>query len=189
MYHIENGFIKEARQITTENCDERRDPNDINLLVIHNISLPPGEFGNGNIEKLFTNQLEATAHPYFATILPLSVSAHVVIDREGQLTQFVSFNQRAWHAGQSIFQGRDACNDYSIGVELEGTDNTAYTEKQYQTAAQLTVALMQQYKGITASRIVGHSDIAPGRKTDPGDAFDWNYFRALLQQPINRDLS
>ena len=189
MFNIDNGFLSATKQIPSPNCDDRLHPLDISLLVIHSISLPPGEFANGNIEKLFTNQLDATAHPYFATILPLSVSAHVLIDRDGQLTQFVSFNKRAWHAGQSVFQGRSACNDYSIGVELEGEDNTAYTEKQYRTAAQLALSLMQHYQGITADRIVGHHDIAPTRKTDPGPAFDWNYFRALLQPPINRELS
>ncbi|MGA2654605.1 MAG: 1,6-anhydro-N-acetylmuramyl-L-alanine amidase AmpD [Gammaproteobacteria bacterium] len=179
---IINGWLENIKKILSPNCDSRPLGTDINLLVIHNISLPPGEFANGNIEKLFTNQLLATAHPYFATILPLQVSAHVLIDREGVLTQFVSFNDRAWHAGASEFQGRPKCNDYSIGIELEGEDNTAYTEHQYRALAELTRCLMQNYPGIILDRIKGHSDIAPGRKTDPGAAFDWVYFKTLLQQ-------
>jgi AmpD protein len=185
--YIQNGFLQHIKQIASPNCDPRPLGTEINLLVIHNISLPPGEFGGGNIEKLFTNQLLATAHPYFATILPMRVSAHVLIDRDGRLTQFVSFEQRAWHAGASEFQGKPACNDYSIGIELEGTDNNAYTEQQYFALTELTLVLMQQYSGITLDRIVGHCDIAPGRKTDPGAAFDWRYYRTLLQQHINRD--
>lgn len=179
--HIYNGFLQQAKQLASPNCDSRPTGVAINLLVIHNISLPPGEFGGGYIEALFTNQLVATAHPYFATILPARLSAHVLIDRAGHLTQFVSFESRAWHAGVSEFQGIKACNDYSIGIELEGTDNTAYTDEQYQSLAQVTRALMRQYPGITLDRIVGHNDIAPGRKTDPGAAFDWTYFRTLLQ--------
>ncbi len=182
---INNAWLENIKRTVSDNFDARPAGVEINLLVIHNISLPPGEFGNGNIEKLFTNQLLATAHPYFATILPLKVSSHVLIDREGVLTQFVSFNDRAWHAGVSEFQGQPACNDYSIGIELEGTDNTAYTDKQYQALAELTRCLMQYYPEITLDRIKGHSDIAPGRKTDPGVAFDWVYFRTLLQQTEN----
>ncbi len=178
---IQNGWLQRTKKILSPNCDARPSNTEINLLVIHNISLPPGEFGTGNIEKLFTNQLLATEHPYFATILPVRVSAHVFIDREGHLTQFVSFNHRAWHAGPSEFQGRSACNDFSIGIELEGTDNTAYTEKQYAALAELTNYLMQWYPGITSDRITGHSNIAPGRKSDPGAAFDWSHFRTLLQ--------
>jgi AmpD protein len=182
---INNAWLENIKKTVSENFDARPFGVKINLLVIHNISLPPGEFGNGNIEKLFTNQLLATSHPYFATILPLKVSSHVLIDREGVLTQFVSFNDRAWHAGVSEFQGKPACNDYSIGIELEGTDNTAYTDKQYQALAELTRSLMQYYPEITLERIKGHCDIAPGRKTDPGAAFDWVYFRTLLQQTEN----
>jgi AmpD protein len=181
---INNGWLQNIKTMRSPNCEARSLDTDINLLVIHNISLPPGEFGGGNIEKLFMNQLVATAHPYFATILPMRVSSHVLIDRDGQLTQFVSFSDRAWHAGVSVFEDRPACNDYSIGVELEGTDNTAYTDKQYYALVKLTQVLMQQYPGITTDRIVGHCDIAPGRKTDPGAAFDWVYFRTLLQQSI-----
>lgn len=179
--NIKDGWLQQTAHIKSPNCDARPQGTRIDLLVIHSISLPPGEFGAGNIEKLFTNQLLATEHSYFATILPMKVSAHVLIDRNGQLTQFVSFNDRAWHAGVSEFQGRAACNDYSIGIELEGTDNSAYTKEQYRALAALTHTLMQQYKGITRDHIVGHSDIAPGRKTDPGDAFDWQYYRTLLQ--------
>ena len=161
---IQNGFLQLVKQIASPNCDTRPLGTEINLLVIHNISLPPGEFGGGNIEKLFTNQLLATSHPYFATILPVRVSTHVLIDRDGRLTQFVSFNLRAWHAGVSEFESRPACNDYSIGVELEGTDNTAYTKQQYFALTELTRVLMQQYPGITLDRIVGRVILHPGEK-------------------------
>lgn len=181
---INKGWLQDVKKLTSQNCDARPLGCEINLLVIHSISLPPGEFGGGNIEKLFMNQLLATAHPYFDTILPTRVSAHVLIDRDGELTQFVSFEDRAWHAGASEFKGRTACNDFSIGIELEGTDNIAYTEKQYYALSELTRCLMQQYPGISMERITGHSDIAPGRKTDPGAMFDWVYFRTLLQQSI-----
>ncbi len=179
---IKHGWLEDIKACLSPNCDARPLGMTLDLLVVHNISLPPGEFGGGNIEKLFTNQLLATDHPYFATILPTRVSAHVLIDREGRLTQFVSFNDRAWHAGVSEFKGRSACNDYSIGIELEGTDNTAYTDKQYKALVELTRVLMQQYSSITVERIIGHCDIAPIRKTDPGAAFDWTYFRTLLKQ-------
>ena len=150
------------------------------LLVIHNISLPPGEFGGGHIEGFFCNELDSALHPYFAEICHLKVSAHLLIDRLGHLTQFVSFLDRAWHAGVSSFQGRENCNDFSIGIELEGTDELPYTEKQYQVLVAVTQVLMRQYPGITAERVVGHCHIAPDRKTDPGDAFDWDLYKTLI---------
>jgi AmpD protein len=153
------------------------------LLVVHNISLPPGEFGNGCVEQFFTNQLNPDAHPYFATIASMRVSSHLFITRAGELVQFVSLYDRAWHAGRSCFAGVDECNDYSIGVELEGTDTLAYTDAQYQALAQLTRALLGHFAALTPERIAGHCDIAPGRKTDPGAAFDWPRYNALINTP------
>lgn len=153
---------------------------DISLIVIHNISLPPGEFDNGCVEQFFCNQLDHRSHPYFGEIEGMKVSAHFLIDRQGQVIQFVPLHKRAWHAGVSSFKGRDACNDFSIGIELEGTDTEPYTCRQYRSLIALTRTLMQTYPQITAERIVGHSDIAPGRKTDPGLAFDWNKFKLGL---------
>ena len=154
----------------SENCDARPAGAAITLLVIHNISLPPGRFGTGCVEQLFTNRLDASAHPYFAALAGLRVSAHFLIDRGGVLTQFVSCSERAWHAGQSQFEGRPACNDFSLGIELEGTDERPYTQKQYRTLARLARKLIAAFP-LRAVR--GHSDVAPGRKTDPGPSFDW----------------
>jgi AmpD protein len=162
------------------NCDERPAGGEIDLLVVHGISLPPGEYGGRHIEALFTNCLNPDEHPYFNEIKELRVSAHILICRDGQIVQFVPFDQRAWHAGESCFEGRECCNDFSIGVELEGCDDESYEEIQYQRLAELAQALMAGYPLITPERIVGHSDIAPGRKTDPGPGFDWAHFRALL---------
>ena len=178
---IDKGWISTATVLASPNVDARPDESDISLLVIHNISLPPGQFGGGHVNELFTNQLNPNAHPYFDQIADLKVSAHVLIDREGVVTQFVPFHQRAWHAGVSVFDGRSACNDYSIGIELEGADTTPYTNLQYARLAQTTQCLMAKYPALTAKRITGHSDIAPGRKTDPGASFDWERFRALIQ--------
>ena len=178
--HIDKGWISTAIQLASPNVDARPDESDISLLVIHNISLPPGQFGGGHVNALFTNQLNPNAHPYFDQIADLKVSAHVLIDREGVVTQFVPFYQRAWHAGMSVFDGRSACNDYSIGIELEGADTTPYTNLQYARLAQITQCLMAKYPSLTAKRIAGHSDIAPGRKTDPGVSFDWARFNALI---------
>ena len=150
------------------------------LLVIHNISLPPGEFGGGFIEQFFQNGLNPDDHPYFQEIATLRVSAHLLIDRRGGITQFVSLNDRAWHAGASSYCGREECNDFSIGIELEGTDDIAYTEAQYSSLAAVTRTIMQHYPHITTEKIAGHSDIAPKRKTDPGESFDWRYYRRLL---------
>ncbi len=173
-----SGLLDCARQLPSPNCDSRPAACEIDLLVIHNISLPPGCFGGDAIDRFFTNCLEADADPYFAGICDMKVSAHVLIRRSGEIVQYVPFTQRAWHAGVSCFEGRERCNDYSIGIELEGTDELAYEEIQYQVLEQLVAALMQAYPGITRQRIVGHSEIAPGRKTDPGPAFDWSRIRA-----------
>ncbi|WP_028304660.1 1,6-anhydro-N-acetylmuramyl-L-alanine amidase AmpD [Oceanospirillum maris] len=159
------------------NFNLRPDPLMVDLLVIHNISLPPGQFGGDDIERFFTNCLDHSRHPFFKEIEGLEVSAHALIHRDGRVTQFVPLNKRAWHAGRSVFQGRENCNDFSIGIELEGSDNCPYSPQQYQSLAQVTCEICDYYPKITTDRIVGHSDIAPGRKTDPGPAFDWVRYR------------
>lgn len=175
------GWLARTRRVPSPNCDARPDARDISLLVIHGISLPPGRFGGDAIERLFTNTIDPQAHPYFAQIAALYVSAHLLIDRRGRITQFVPFTQRAWHAGVSSFEGRERCNDFSIGIELEGTDTRAYTQRQYARLAYCVRVIRAHYPRITPARIVGHSDIAPGRKTDPGPAFDWAQLWALLE--------
>jgi len=178
--HIRSGWLNTAKACPSPNCNERPVDSEISLLVIHNISLPPETFGTGYVMDFFQNRLDCSIHPYFDTLRNLEVSAHCFIDREGTLTQFVPFNLRAWHAGQSVFEGRPNCNDFSIGVELEGADNIRYTDAQYAMLARVSRCLMRQYPGITKERIVGHADIAPGRKTDPGEAFDWPRLRSLI---------
>lgn len=163
------------------NYNERPLPAEISLLVVHSISLPAGQFGGPFIEQLFTNCLDCSRHPSFADLEGVEVSAHLLIRRGGELTQFVAFDKRAWHAGQSCFAGCENCNDFSIGIELEGDEQNAYTDAQYHRLAAVTRLLMKKYPLITAERIVGHSDIAPDRKTDPGPGFHWNYFRQLLE--------
>jgi AmpD protein len=155
---------------------------EISLLVIHNISLPPAQFKTGNVQAFFQNQLNVTEHPYFAGIADLRVSAHFLIERDGEVTQFVSCLDRAWHAGVSNFEGRETCNDFSIGIELEGTDELPFTDLQYAALIDLTRQLQSAFAAITPPRICGHSDIAPGRKTDPGPCFDWARYRAALQE-------
>ncbi len=152
----------------------------MSLIVVHNISLPPGEFGGPYISQLFTNQLDRHAHPYFEDIHALKVSSHLLIRRDGQIIQYVPFNRRAWHAGASEYCGRQACNDFSIGIELEGTDDQPYEEIQYTQLAQVILECRRCYPDIAKDAITGHSDIAPGRKTDPGPAFDWEHLKQLL---------
>ena len=174
-----SGWFHGVRHCPSPNFNAR--PSDeISLLVIHNISLPPGQFGTGKVQEFFQNQLDVTEHPYFAGIIDLRVSAHFLIERDGQITQFVSCLDRAWHAGISSFEGREACNDFSLGIELEGTDDQPFTDAQYQALIALTRQLQQHYPQITPQRICGHSDVAPGRKTDPGPCFDWARFRREL---------
>ena len=173
-------LIREADYIPSPNMDDRPEGTDINLLVIHSISLPPGEYGGNCIEQLFTNSLPADAHPYFRQIHQLEVSAHALIKRDGSIIQFVPFDKRAWHAGESCYQGTQRCNDFSIGIELEGTDTDAFEINQYEALVELVKALCKTYPSITTKRIAGHSDIAPGRKTDPGSGFDWNKLSSLL---------
>ncbi len=177
-----DGWLEPGRRCPSPNYNDRPDATVVDLLVIHNISLPPDCFGGRYIEEFFCNQLDAAAHPYFATIDGLKVSAHCLIDRGGEVTQFVSFGDRAWHAGQSSFGGRSECNNFSIGIELEGTDHTPYTDAQYHSLTQITCLLLNQYPALTRERIVGHCDIAPARKTDPGPAFDWPRFHQSLDQ-------
>ncbi len=177
---LESGLLRGVRQITSPNCDSRPAGVEPDLIVVHGISLPPGDFGGPWIDRLFTNTLPPEAHPYFAEVASLRVSSHLVIGREGAITQYVGFAQRAWHAGQSSYGGREACNDFSIGVELEGTDTLAYEAAQYQALAEVVAALCAAYPKLTPARLVGHSDIAPGRKTDPGPAFDWPRARRLI---------
>ena len=182
--NTETGLIENIEYTASPNKDERpadsKIDEDIDLIVIHSISLPPGEYGGPWIEKLFTNQLPADDHPYFKEIHDMEVSAHVLIHRDGKVQQFVPFHQRAWHAGQSCYENREACNDFSIGIELEGTDDSAFEDIQYHQLAKLINALNTCYPGINKKRLTGHSDIAPGRKTDPGTGFDWNKLRKLL---------
>jgi len=173
-------YYPSARKISSPNFDDRPANMDISLLVIHSISLPPGQFGTGCVQDFFQNRLDVSAHPYFEGIANLRVSAHCLIERGGEITQFVPFNKRAWHAGVSSFQGRSNCNDFSIGIELEGTDDTPYTDMQYSVLVELSKYLLVNYPGITLDGIVGHSDIAPGRKTDPGAAFNWPQFKSRL---------
>lgn len=179
--NIHQGWLSSARRVSSPNANARPVDTSVNLLVIHNISLPPEQFENGYIEQFFTNQLESTAHPYFAEIADMAVSAHLLITRSGEVIQFVPFSERAWHAGQSCFRGRDNCNDFSIGIELEGADAIAYTDAQYTILARVAACLMVEYPEITLDAIVGHSDIAPGRKTDPGASFDWPRFQQLIK--------
>lgn len=182
---IESGLLETARFVPSPNCDPRPEPGAIGLLVIHNISLPPREFGGAYIEALFTNCLDPAAHPYFQTIHGLEVSSHLLIRRDGELIQYVPFHLRAWHAGKSCFAGRERCNDFSIGIELEGADDIPYEQEQYRQLVAVTRALMRAYPAITRECIVGHSDIAPGRKTDPGPAFDWKHYFDALRETLD----
>jgi AmpD protein len=177
------GLVRGIPFVPSPNCDERPGSCAPELIVIHNISLPPREFGGPWIERLFTNRLEPGAHPYFARIHVLRVSAHVLIRRDAGLTQFVAFHRRAWHAGESCYAGRSACNDYSVGIELEGADDIPYEPGQYQALADLVLALLKAYPSLSTERIAGHAEIAPGRKTDPGPAFEWARLRAALGSP------
>lgn len=170
---VATGLIEPARFVPSPNADERDDACEPRLLILHGISLPPGQFGGPEIEALFTNTLDWEAHEYFEQIRGLQVSAHLLLRRDGSLLQFVPFTRRAWHAGASSFRGQSRCNDYSIGIELEGEDDTPYDERQYAALPAVVGALLRAYRGISVREIAAHSDVAPGRKTDPGPAFDW----------------
>jgi len=171
---IENHWLNEVTKVPSPNFDERPLDTDISLIVVHCISLPPEQFGGAYIDQLFCNQLNPEEHPYFKQIYQTKVSAHLLIKRNGDLTQYVAFNQRAWHAGVSEFQGREKCNDYSIGIELEGVETQEYTDEQYKQLNRIIKSLLNHYPSLSRQAIVGHSDIAPGRKTDPGNSFDWD---------------
>ena len=178
-----HGWLSGSAPVTRQlspNQNDRPANKPVSLLVVHGISLPPGQFGGQYIENFFLNRLDPDQHPYFKSIAEQEVSSHLLIKRDGQVVQFVSFQNRAWHAGISCFDQQENCNDFSIGIELEGTDQLAYEEVQYRQLTAVSRALMTAYPHITADRIVGHSDIAPGRKTDPGPGFDWGYFRTLI---------
>ena len=184
------GLLRPAAQRPSPNQDERPDGAEPELVIIHGISLPPGEFGGPHIEALFTNCLDPEAHTYFREIDGLRVSAHLLIQRDGDVVQFVPFGRRAWHAGDSRFRGRRTCNDFSIGIELEGTDDEAYTDAQYATLAPVLDAIIAAYPKIDARRIAGHCDVSPGRKTDPGPAFDWlRMYDDLQEQMRNSAIS
>ena len=174
----ESGLVAGIRSIPSPNHDDRPPGSQIELIVIHAISLPPGQFGGSEIVDLFCNRLDCNAHPYFATIRELKVSSHFLIRRDGEFIQFVSCDKRAWHAGASSWRGREGCNDFSIGIELEGTDDVPFEDAQYKWLAELTRALKAKYP---IADIVGHSEIAPGRKTDPGPCFDWARYRSMIK--------
>ena len=175
------GWHPRARRVDSPNRDARPAGMAVELLVLHNISLPPGRFGGPGVEQLFTNRLEAAGHPFYREIAGLKVSAHFFLRRNGRLIQFVSCGERAWHAGVSRWRGREKCNDFSVGIEIEGTDDQPYTERQYARLAGLVDALRAAYPGIAG--IAAHSEIAPGRKTDPGPAFDWARLMAACKLP------
>ena len=181
--HIDSatGLLRGVRQVLCTHWDARPAGVTPELIVVHGISLPPGDFGGPWIEQFFCGHLDAAAHPYFAQIAGVRVSAHVLVRRDGGLVQFVPFGDRAWHAGVSSWRGRSACNDFSVGIELEGTDEQPYESAQYVALAALVRALCATYPGLDRDHVVGHSEIAPGRKTDPGESFDWQQLRRLLR--------
>jgi len=178
--HRPTGLLAGVRQVLSPHRDARPSGVVADLIILHGISLPPGRFGGPWIEQLFNGHLPPGPHPYFRQIQGMRVSAHVLVRRDGELLQFVPFHQRAWHAGASGYCGRQACNDFSIGIEFEGADDTAYEAAQYEAGAALVRALLAAYPALDAGRIAGHSEVAPGRKSDPGPAFDWGRLRRLL---------
>ncbi|MCV6638693.1 1,6-anhydro-N-acetylmuramyl-L-alanine amidase AmpD [Candidatus Albibeggiatoa sp. nov. NOAA] len=178
---LATGWLENVRHCPSPNYDKRPEACEIDLLVIHSISLPPCEFGTQYIDDLFMNRLDPNAHPYFAGIADLRVSAHALIRRTGEIVQYVSFWDRAWHTGKSCFQGREVCNDFSIGIELEGCDDLGYTDVQYSELVKLTKLLQQACPSIKSDHIVGHCHIAPERKTDPGEWFEWERFFTAIQ--------
>ena len=182
MYKVdsETGLLVGATQLASPNCDSRPLNSSISLIVVHGISLPPADFGGNYIDDFFTNTLDCSQHNYFEEIKDLKVSSHLLINRMGEVKQFVPFSKRAWHAGVSTFDGVECCNDFSIGIELEGTDDIAYTDIQYRVLADVCKLLLEAYPSIGPENIVGHCDIAPGRKTDPGESFDWQRFKAKI---------
>lgn len=180
-YSIDNGWLCGVRVLASSNCDARPVGATVDALIVHGITLPPGQFGHGQVDCLFSNTLDTDRHTFYADLEGVHVSAHLLIERHGRLTQYVSFDQRAWHAGISEFDGRERVNDFAVGIELEGTDDCPYAPAQYRALADVAAALMRHYPHMTRERIVGHNDIAPGRKTDPGPAFDWPLFVQSLE--------
>lgn len=188
-YTVEAGWLTEARRVACDNFEVRPPGSQPELLVIHNISLPPGQFGGDCIERFFSNCLDWDAHPFFDEIRDVKVSSHLLIQRTGDVLQFVNFDDRAWHAGVSQYQGRDNCNDFSIGIELEGTDELPYTDQQYDILQAVSLSLFEAYPSLSPQRVAGHCDIAPGRKTDPGPAFDWQRYLQPLTADNNEEFS
>ena len=184
MFKINNGLLEPARIVNSPNHDDRDDESDITLIVIHNISLPPNEFGGKGIEQLFTNTLDKAEHPFYEEIHELRVSSHVLIRRDGEVVQFVPFHKRAWHAGVSQYLGRDVCNDFSIGIEMEGTDFEPFEDVQYEALEDVIKALLETYPSLNANSITGHEHIAPVRKTDPGPYFDWDKLSLKLKTEL-----
>jgi AmpD protein len=182
MFSISSGWLEKTQHLPSPFFSPRELGEKISLLVVHNISLPAGLFVGNCISDLFLGQLDCNAHSSFNDLAGVEVSAHCLIRRDGSVIQYVSFDDKAWHAGLSTFKKRERCNDYSIGIELEGTDEIPYTSAQYQQLTALTLCLQNQFPAIIMDNIVGHCDIAPGRKTDPGPVFDWQYFRQCLTQ-------
>jgi AmpD protein len=177
---LATGLLARVRQVLSPHFDVRPQDAVPELIVVHGISLPPGEFGGAWIDQLFTGSLDPDAHPFFRDVAQQRVSAHALIRRDGTIVQYVPFQARAWHAGESQYRGRPVCNDFSIGIELEGTDELPYEDAQYESLAHLTRALLAAYPSLASERVVGHCDVAPGRKTDPGSAFDWQRLRRSL---------
>ncbi|MEE9310316.1 MAG: 1,6-anhydro-N-acetylmuramyl-L-alanine amidase AmpD [Cocleimonas sp.] len=184
MLKIKEGILESARFLDSPNHDDRCDENDISLIVIHNISLPPNEFGGKGIEQLFTNTLDKEAHPFYEEIYALRVSSHLLIRRDGEIVQFVPFQKRAWHAGVSQYLGRDVCNDFSIGIEMEGTDFEPFEDIQYKRLEEVIKVLIKKYSGLSANSITGHEHIAAGRKTDPGPYFEWDKLSEVLDSKL-----
>lgn len=184
MLSIKDGYLDKARQCISPNFDERPENCDPDLIVIHNISLPPNQYGGKGIDQLFTNCLDKDEHPYYVDIYQLRVSSHLLIRRDGEIVQYVPFNKRAWHAGVSEYQGRDICNNFSIGIEMEGSDFEAFTEDQYTALEETIKVLLENYSGLSASAITGHEHIAPGRKTDPGPFFEWQRLSKTFSEKL-----
>lgn len=176
----QSGLLQQARHVASPNHDERPPGCAPELIIVHGISLPPDEYGGPWIDRLFMNSLPSEAHPYFASIAHMKVSSHVLVRRDGEIVQYVPFHLRAWHAGASTYCGRERCNDFSIGVELEGSDEVPYEPIQYRQLTEIILALCKAYPSLSLERVAGHSQVAPGRKTDPGEAFDWTRLRAMV---------
>jgi AmpD protein len=183
---LTSGLLRGVRYVASPNCDARPEGVETDLIVVHGISLPPGDFGGPWIDRLFTNSLPLDEHPFFAEIEGLRVSSHLVIARDARLTQYVRFTDRAWHAGISSYQGRAGCNDFSVGIELEGVDDLPYENVQYQALGEVVAALVRAYPQLSADRMAGHNDVAPGRKTDPGPAFDWSRTRKEIASACSK---